>query len=117
MKECYWEFFSKKQQRELFTTHQMIEKHPKLNTFMYLYNNNNSLPNNFSGAFSWKGVYKPIEKKKDVDRQSTDGQWLAPFTIEIDNDYFTDYSRFWRLPRYEDISYRRFSDVWFSWVS
>jgi hypothetical protein len=91
----------------------MIEKHTKLNTLMYLYNDNSSLPKNFSGAFSWRGDYKLKEKMWAFDRQSTDGERQARFTIPIENDYLTEFDNtFWHFPVYEDTSHRRLFSYW-----
>ncbi|CAF4219748.1 unnamed protein product, partial [Adineta steineri] len=56
-KECCWMYFSKVQQLQLYTTHQNIQKQRKLNSLMYLYDDNNPLPDDFSNVFVWKGTY------------------------------------------------------------
>jgi hypothetical protein len=61
-KECCWIFFSKNQQLRLHNTHQKMQKHRKLNSLMYLYDDKNSLPEDFVNAFSRRGVYKPLEE-------------------------------------------------------
>jgi hypothetical protein len=72
-KECCWMVFSKNQQLRLHSIHQKMQKHRKLNSFMYLYDDNNSLPDHFVNAFSWRGVYKPLEENninKSTERMS-----------------------------------------------
>jgi hypothetical protein len=55
-KECCYSFFSKKQ-RNLLPTTQQIAQHSKNESFMYLYDDNNPLSDEFNNAFSWRGVY------------------------------------------------------------
>ncbi|CAF0987268.1 unnamed protein product [Adineta steineri] len=55
-KECCWMYFSKVQQLQLYTTHQNIQKQRKLNSLMYLYDDNNPLSDDFSNVFVWKGT-------------------------------------------------------------
>jgi hypothetical protein len=57
VKEYCFQFFPTKKKYELNITHHRTQKQRKLNSFMYLYNENNSLPDNFDSAFAWKGVY------------------------------------------------------------
>ncbi|CAF3314667.1 unnamed protein product [Rotaria sp. Silwood2] len=55
-KECCYSFFSQQQKRLLLTA-QRIAKYQKIESFMYLCNDDKPLPDNFSNTFSWRGVY------------------------------------------------------------
>ncbi|CAF0846763.1 unnamed protein product [Adineta steineri] len=57
---CY-SFFSIKQQR-LLPTAQQIAQHSKFDSFIYLYEDDQSLPDNFQNVFTWKGVYMQTEE-------------------------------------------------------
>jgi hypothetical protein len=61
VKEYCYSFFSKKQQRILPTT-QQIALHSKDESFMYLYDDNKLVPNNFYNTFARKGVYVLVEE-------------------------------------------------------
>jgi hypothetical protein len=55
IKECCYSFFSKKQQRLLPTTVEIVQYH-KIDSLMYLYNDGNRLPTYFQNTFAWRGV-------------------------------------------------------------
>jgi hypothetical protein len=57
VKEYCFQFIPTKQNYELNITHRRIQKQRKINSLMYLYDDNNSLPDNIYSTFAWKGVY------------------------------------------------------------
>jgi hypothetical protein len=65
VKEYCFQFFPTKKKYELNITHHRTQKQRKLNSLMYLYDENNSLPDNFGSAFAWKGVYM-LPKEDDI---------------------------------------------------
>ncbi len=62
VKEYCFQFFPTKKKYELNITHYRTQKQRKLNSFIYLYDENNSLPDNFDPVFAWKGVYMLPQK-------------------------------------------------------
>ncbi|CAF2692412.1 unnamed protein product [Rotaria sp. Silwood2] len=56
--ECCYSFFSKKQ-RCLLPTSQQIAQHRKIDTLMYLYDDDKPLPDDFCNTFAWRGAYVP----------------------------------------------------------
>jgi hypothetical protein len=56
-KECCFQFFTKNRQNQLINTHQKIQKQRKLNSLMYLYADDDSLPDHFTNAFTGKTNY------------------------------------------------------------
>jgi hypothetical protein len=63
VKECCYLFFSVKQQNVMPTTRQIAE-YSKTESFMYLYDDEQPVPDDFRNTFSWKGVYLPSEENK-----------------------------------------------------
>ena len=61
VKEFCYSSFSTKQQRRL-PTMQQIGQYRKFDSLIYLYGDDQPLPNNFQNAFAWKGVYVLIEE-------------------------------------------------------
>ncbi|CAF1565093.1 unnamed protein product [Didymodactylos carnosus] len=59
-KEFCYTFFSNKQQRLLPTTQQIVQ-HRKIDSFIYLYDDDKQLPDNFCNTFAWRGTYVPKE--------------------------------------------------------
>ncbi|CAF1440735.1 unnamed protein product [Rotaria magnacalcarata] len=92
--------FSTKQQVQLPTI-QQIAKNKIVDSWVYLFNNEQLLPENFKNDFPWKGVYKSIQKNKTNDILAWDlpeidlpnfefdslESWNEPFQIE-DIDIF-----------------------------
>jgi hypothetical protein len=62
VKQCCFTFFTKNRQSQLINTHQTTQKNKNFNSFMYIFDDNSSVPNNYYGTFSWKGVYKTTEE-------------------------------------------------------
>ncbi|CAF2107866.1 unnamed protein product [Rotaria magnacalcarata] len=56
IKECCYSFFSKKQ-RLLLPNAQQIANHSKIDTLMYLYDDDKPVPDDFSNTFAWRGAY------------------------------------------------------------
>ncbi|CAF3555590.1 unnamed protein product [Rotaria socialis] len=56
VKECCYSFFSKKQQH-LLPNAQQIANHSKIDTLMYLYDDDKPVPDDFSNTFAWRGAY------------------------------------------------------------
>ncbi|CAF3529128.1 unnamed protein product [Rotaria sp. Silwood1] len=68
-KECCYSLFSKKQ-RCLLPTPQQIAQHRKIDSLMYLYNDDKPVPDDFYNTFAWRGAFE-LKEDDRTDSLST----------------------------------------------
>lgn len=102
-KTMYFSLFSYKQQRELQNAQQSIQS-IKARSLIYLYDDQQELPESFRNAFAWRGVYVVIKRndaaansQSSYNKTSTDDSNLFEFNHWIDTDLTIDYDPYFEL--------------------